>query len=423
MILNEFQAFSFLEMAQVSLQVSVNDPLVINKKMPKVHDFKKARLVQSNHKKGWYIQFYVWDVQKNKLVRKKKFIPEHLKNKEAREVYAKKQIKDINTLLANGFHIDRRITPEKLQQKEEEHQEYTFEETQLRYINYCEKVARNMPQEVSSKFYALRRFKKWCKKKGYRIDMLEDITERMAIQYFDDRIELDGVSAKTYNNDLGRMRNFYNVSIKRKWFEGKNPFRAVDKQSCGYGEKNIAFTDAQLAEIIPYLKENDTYLYYFIGFIYYALMRPSEIKRLKVRNIDMQKKQIRIEASQSKVRKLDILPIADGLYSILKEMGVEQANPDHYLFSMDKKPSAESMSRSWTTERFKIVKKQFGLNKNYSIYGFKHTAVCKWYERTKDIVRVQRMCRHTSIDMTARYLKSLGLMGDQYQIDSLPDLV
>ena len=85
-----------------------------------------------------------------------------------------------------------------------------------------------------------------------------------------------------------------NDAAKRKWYDGKNPFKAVDKQEYGYGEKNIAYTDSQLQEIIPYIKEKDPYLNYFIGFIYYALMRPSEIKRLKVKNIDMLKRQIRI---------------------------------------------------------------------------------------------------------------------------------
>jgi integrase len=423
LILNEFQGFSASKKAQVSLLVSVDSELVINKKMPIVHDFKRARLVQSNHKKGWYIQFYVWDVQKNNLVRKKKFLPDRLKTTEAKEIYAKKLIKEVNRLLVKGYHIDKRLTPERILQEEEQNIQLSFKEVIPRYINYCEKVAKNSHQEVSSKFFILKRFLEWSKKYRCRFDMPGDVSEKAAIQFFDDMIEVDGVSGKTYNNALGRLRNFYNVAKKRKWYDGDNPFKAVDKQATGYGEKNIAFTDTQLQEIIPYLKENDPYLHYFIGFIYYALMRPSEIKRLKVRNIDMQKRQIRIEASQSKVKKLDILPIADGLYKILKEMKIENANPDHYLFTLKRKPSEEQMSRSWTTERFKIVKKKFNLNKNYSIYGFKHTAVCKWYEETKDIVRVQRMCRHTSIDMTARYLKSLGLMGDQYQIDSLPDLV
>ena len=391
--------------------------------MPIVHDFKKARLVQSNHKKGWYIQFYVWDIQKNNLIRKKKFLPERLKTQEAQEVYAKRLVKSINDLLQKGYHIDRTLSPEKLLQEEQDNIQLSFQEVIPRYINYCEKIAKNSPQEVSSKFFLLKRFLDWAKKYRCRFDMPGEVTEKAAIQFFDDMIEVDGVSAKTFNNALGRLRNFYNVASKRKWYDGKNPFKAVEKQACGYGEKNIAYTDSQLQEIIPYIKEKDPYLNYFIGFIYYALMRPSEIKRLKVKNIDMLKRQIRIEASQSKVKKLDILPIADGLYQILQEMEIEKANPDHYLFSVQKEPSEEPMTRGWTTERFKKVKRKFKLNVNYSIYGFKHTAVCKWYEQTKDIVRVQRMCRHTSIDMTARYLKSLGVMGDQYKIDSLPDLI
>lgn len=391
--------------------------------MQQTFDFKRARLVRSDHQKGWYVQFYVWDVQKNKLVRKKRYLPATYTTKESRIAYAKDLIKQINRLLSEGYHIDASQEKAKLLQQQEENIEYGFVEAVPRYLNYCEKIAKNSEKEVSSKFHVLQRFFAWAKTNNLQIDLLSDVTERMAIQFFDDLIEVDGVGGKTFNNALGRLRNFYNVAKKRKWYRGDNPFKAVDKQAVGYGEKNIAYSDSQIAEIIPYIKENDPYMYCFIGFIYYAFMRPSEIKRLRVRNIDMHKRQIRIEASQSKVKKLDILPIADGLYKILQAMKVEEANPSHFLFSVDRRPSSRPMSASWTTEHFKRVKQHFGLGENYSIYGFKHTGVCKWYEQTKDIVRIQRMCRHTSIDMTARYLKSLGLMGDQYQIDSLPDLI
>lgn len=422
MDLNEFQAFLASRQCLESLEESVGFDLVPKKKMQQTFDFKRARLVRSNHNKGWYVQFYVWDVQQNSLVRKKRYVPPTYTSDDSRLAYAKDLIDKVNKLLAAGYHIDRtQIKREKA--KEVKELELSFRQAVPRYINYCEKIAKNSQQEVSGKFFILKRFLDWSKKHNYGVAMLSDVKEQMAIQFFDDLIEVDGVGGKTFNNALGRLRNFYNIAKKRKWYKGDNPFKAVDKQACGYGEKNIAYTDKQIQEIIPYVKENDPYLLNFIGFIYYALMRPSEIKRLKVRNIDMKKRQIRIEASQSKVKKLDILPIADGLYQILEQMDIEGANPDHYLFTLKRQPSEEPMSRSWTTERFKLVKKQFGLNKNYSIYGFKHTAVCKWYEQTKDIVRVQRMCRHTSIDMTARYLKSLGLMGDQYQIDSLPDLI
>jgi integrase len=299
----------------------------------------------------------------------------------------------------------------------------TIKEAIPRYFNYCDKIAKNCQQEISNKFYLIKRFFDWCDSHNYEFIMLSDITEQAVLRFFDDLVEKEGNSGKTFNNSLGRLRNFYNIALKRKWVEGTSPFKLIEKQRVGYGEKSRAFSDCQLNFLIPYLEENEEYLHKFIGFIYYALMRPSEIKRLKIKNIDMTSRLIRFEAEQSKVKRLDILPIADGLYDFLKTMNLENQNPDHYLFSSKRKPSEFPMSRGWTTERFKKVKDKFNLDSNYSIYGFKHTAVCKWYEQTKDIVRVQRMCRHSSIDMTARYLKSLGVMGDQYKIDSLPNLI
>jgi integrase len=272
----------------------------------------------------------------------------------------------------------------------------TIKEAIPRYFNYCDKIAKNCQQEISNKFYLIKRFFDWCDSHNYEFIMLSDITEQAVLRFFDYLVEKEGNSGKTFNNSLGRLRNFYNIALKRKWVEGTSPFKLIEKQRVGYGEKSRAFSDCQLNFLIPYLEENKEYLHKFIGFIYSAFMRPSEIKRLKVMNIDMTSRLIRFEAEQSKVKRLDILPIADGLYDFLKTMNLENQNPDHYLFSSKRKPSEFPMSRGWTTERFKKVKDKFNLDSNYSIYGFKHTAVCKWYEQTKDIARVQRMCRHSS---------------------------
>ena len=244
----------------------------------------------------------------------------------------------------------------------------------------------------------------------------------MAQQYFDFLVEVNGVAPKTFNNIRGRLKNFYNVARKRKWTSAENPFDMVDRQATNYGEKNTAYSDQQLAEMVPYIKETDPYLWRFICFIYYAFMRPSEIRRLRVKSIDMEKRHIRILSSQSKVKKFDILPIADGLYQELLAMDLTQYPSDYYLFSNIRQPSAQHLGTGWTTEHFKLVKQHFNFGLEYSIYGFKHTSVCRWYMHEKDIVRIQKMCRHSTIEMTARYLKSLGLLTDQYKIESLPGL-
>ncbi len=73
-----------------------------------MHKFKKARLVKSKAAKGNYIMLYVWDVQKNDLVRQRRYIPKKYKTEAEQKAYAKDVIKQINRLLADGFHIDER---------------------------------------------------------------------------------------------------------------------------------------------------------------------------------------------------------------------------------------------------------------------------------------------------------------------------
>lgn len=408
--------------AQLAVQLAV-EHLYPKEPMEETKDFKPARLVRS--KEGEYVLFYAFDKQKGKVVRKRKFLPASLTTKEARTAYAKDLIKKLNLILEDGFYIDRTKTKKIKEAKKrlEVDSKLTLDEIIPKYLKYAQNILKISEKELESKMYNLRGFLRWCKLKSHHIEYLDDITYKMAQEYFDYLVEERTLASKTYNNKLGQLKSFYNTALKRKWVEKQNPFDFVERQSSDYGEKNIPFSQSQLNEIVPYLKQKDPYIWQFICFIYYAFMRPSEIKRLKVENIDMDKKLIKINSRQSKVKKLDFLPIAAPLYEILISMELHKENPNHYLFTAEEKPGETPMSSSYTTKHFKVIKDYFGLSSNHSIYAFKHTAVCRWYEQEKDIVRIQKMCRHTTIEMTARYLKSLGLLTDVYKIETLPPII
>lgn len=73
-------------------------------------------------------------------------------------------------------------------------------------------------------------------------------------------------------------------------------------------------------------------------------------------------------------------------------------------------------------KHFKKVKGHFEFSSDYTLYGFKHVAVVNWYEKEKDIREIQKMCRHSSVLMTERYLKFLGLLGDKDAVSELPEI-
>lgn len=280
------------------------------------YDFKPARLVKSDGAKGWYILFYVWNVQKNDLVRKRKFLPKHLKSTRKKMNFIEDYIEQINILLEQGYHIDKVKAEQEALKKEVNKDNPKFKEVIEMYLRYCETHAQNSSKEINYKHNKLLQFLNWCHKHYYEVDYLNEVDKAITQEYLDYLIIDKGLSPKSINNEIGRLKHFYNVAIKRDWFVGKNPFNHIEKRKTTYGEKNTAYNDEQLTAIIAFCKENDLYLYYFICFIYYALMRPAEIKRLKVENIDMNRKLIRIFGHQSKVKNHDLLPIALGNHSI-----------------------------------------------------------------------------------------------------------
>lgn len=227
---------------------------------------------------------------------------------------------------------------------------------------------------------------------------------------------------KTYNNAIGVLKAFYNRCLQEGWVEKANPFLKLEKLPEEYGTKNLPFTKYQIELMKEYMHENDPYLWFICSFIYYTMMRPSEIRRIKVMDIDMDRRRIIIHGKNAKGKKRDLLPIVPALYAQLEKMDLDYCNPTDYLFGCHGKPSEEKMGENFMGKHFKIVKDHFNLHKDHTLYGFKHTSVCNWYKVEHDIVKISKMCRHCDIKMTARYLKSLGLLNDENEVALLPEI-
>jgi hypothetical protein len=79
-----------------------------------MYPFKKARLIDcgKNLSKRWYIEFYAWDVQQGKLVRKRFYEINNYLGLKDRMVYANRIINQLNSLLEEGYHFDVNKVPE-----------------------------------------------------------------------------------------------------------------------------------------------------------------------------------------------------------------------------------------------------------------------------------------------------------------------
>ncbi|UZO79730.1 site-specific integrase [Aquimarina sp. ERC-38] len=399
--------------------------------------FKKARFVHSEGTtKGSYILFYVWDVQKGDLTRKRLAIPQQYKTLEQQKAFAKVRCKQIDRLLKEGYHIDR--NKQKLQQQDsaDNSSNQTIKEpvklkervtidkaiTSLVAIRIAKKYSEN---GINTYRKELKAFLKWGQVKKKPLKFIDDITFSI-IQDYQLYIltELKNES-KTHNNKIGVISAFYSDCIKQEWIDKENnPFEKVDELPTNYGTKNKPYTNDQIKEIKEYVLQTNPYLWNFIAFIYYSFLRPNELKALKVSDIDLKNNIIKVWVEGTKGKRCDVLPIAPALREVILKMNIDQYPGNYFLFGSKKEPSFEKLGKNYITKNYLRVKKHFGIdeNKDYTIYGFKHTACVNWYKAEKDIVKIQKMCRHKSVTMTERYLKSLGLLEEENAVALLPEI-
>ncbi len=144
-------------------------------------------------------------------------------------------------------------------------------------------------------------------------------------------------------------------------------------------ERNKTYTLEMQENIFKYLEEKDPILLLYIKFISYNFLRPIEVCRLKVKDINLNTKTIQFKAKNSPL-KTKIIPEI-----LFKELpNLTELEKELFLFTPDKFggewDASENNRRDHFTKRFKkVVKEPFNLNSDYGLYSFRHTYITKLY--------------------------------------------
>jgi integrase len=146
--------------------------------------------------------------------------------------------------------------------------------------------------------------------------------------------------------------------------------------------------------------------------MYYAFLRPNELRGLKVNHIDMVKKVIDIPGKIAKNRRTEIIPINKTLFVVLMEYAKMILVSGNNIFLFGKKMKADKiqMAMNYAYNKHKAALLACGLQDyNYTLYSWKHTGASRAYEVTKDILRLSKLLRHASTKETENYLRSIGV--------------
>ncbi len=144
-------------------------------------------------------------------------------------------------------------------------------------------------------------------------------------------------------------------------------------------ERNKTYSLEMQENIFSYLETKDPILLLYIKFVSYNFLRPVEVSRLKIKDINLVTKTIQFKAKNSPL-KTKIIPkiLLDDLPDLSK------LDKELLLFTRHKIggewEATENNRRDYFSKRFKnVVKEHFNLNKDYGMYSFRHTFITKLY--------------------------------------------
>lgn len=179
-------------------------------------------------------------------------------------------------------------------------------------------------------------------------------------------------------------------------------------------EKNKTYTPTQEKDIFEYLEKNDSLLLLYIKFISYNFLRPVEVNRLMVKDIDISDKKLYVK-TKNKPLKIKIIP--DILLDELPDLS--QLKQSNYLFTPNgfglEWEAEENNRRDSFSKRFKsVIKDHFNLGSEYGLYSFRHTFITKLYRKlreekspfeTKSVL--MNITGHSTMDALEKYLRDI----------------
>ena len=134
--------------------------------------------------------------------------------------------------------------------------------------------------------------------------------------------------------------------------------------------------------------------------LYSSGIRPGELERLKVSDIDFERKAILIQKGKTNWERYAIL---SDQAAFLIQQYIVSCRPISYLFFSSKGKNF-GMNIRWTQARFKMIAKESGITKAATVYSLRHSFATHLLEDGYSIFYIQKLLGHASFQSTLIYL-------------------
>ena len=343
---------------------------------------------------GWLIEYYVAHPQTGKLTRKKikltRIVSRYTRKSDARR-HAAGMVALINERLAGGWNP--------FLEGEDARMYERLADVAGRFL--ASRARELRPATARSYESVVGLLVKWCEAHCPGI-YCSVFGRGHAVRYMDYLYDERGVGAATYNNTLKVLRLFFSW-MRERCYTRQNPFEQV-RAKARRGKRRTLVPRETRAEIARYLTEHGRGGFLLVcRLVYNSLIRPGEIKQLRVGDVNLAAHYITVPGEVAKNHKTRLASITPAIAEALEAMRLERFPKDYYLLGGHLAPSKEPMGTRRLAKEWDRLRRDLALPQEMQLYSLRDTGIFDMLKAGIDDLSVMQHADHSSLDITTIY--------------------
>ena len=350
--------------------------------------FRPPRLL--NNALGWHIEYYILDPVSGKLMRKRFRLNDLRKQCATAAEFKQKAnqvLQELTNKLVTGWNPQGEVQSSRY-----------YSSLFVALGKFLEVKARELrPDSMRTYKGIIKIFKEWMKDDSICIDF----GRAQALAFMDYCYTTRKVSATTWNSYLKLCRVIWSWLLDNLYIKD-NPFSYIKKKRAD--EKfRVVIPEADRQRIARYFEERNVGYLFVCSLVFYSLIRPTELTRLRVRDIDKENGCIYLPDTATKCHRSRFTPIDPSIAERLFAY-IEGHEGSEYVFARSFAPGLAGLKKKQYLVMWERMRDVLDLPVEYQLYSLRDSGIRAKLDSGMDPAVVMHAAGHHDLSETTKYV-------------------
>lgn len=210
----------------------------------------------------------------------------------------------------------------------------------------------------------------------------------------------------TYNTYLVDLGSFFNY-LKDLKIINENPCSKVSKKNIKFDASRFkVYEKEELQNVATLLLSDKRYSGLFLAtkLLYKYNIRPLEITRMQIQDIDFNKELLTLDGSKTKNKNEARFKLDQETLDLIKDM-CGSYDPEFFLFGGRNKPGENQVCAEYFGQCWRYFRMKHNISCHLKLYALKHTSNYYDIEAGANFEEIRQRNRHANLQITTLYIK------------------